>query len=434
MQHAKRTKKRTKKTSRIVLVTAAALTLLGGTAVGAGALESGGSGPGAGSGADTSASGLGQIRGAADSDAISGEYIVVLKQKGGEAADASRLKSAPSVRTLAGDLLDETGAAGAEVTRTYATALKGFSVTADETAARRLAADPSVAYVERNRVEHGDATQNDPTWGIDRVDQRDLPLSDSYTYDTNASNVNAYVVDSGIRISHDEFGGRAKYGHDFVDDDATAQDCHGHGTHVAGTVAGATYGVAKSAKLVAVRVLNCDNSGTTADVLAGYDWVADNHVKPAVANVSIGGAATDAKDAAVTGMVDAGVTVAVSAGNNATDACEQSPARAPAVLTVAATTSTDARWASSNYGKCVDLFAPGYQIVSAGFASDTANATFSGTSMATPHVTGAAALRLAANPKETPAQVSKALLAATSPNKVGSPGTASPNKLLYTRF
>lgn len=429
MQHAKRTKK----TSRIVLVTAAALTLIGGTAVGAGALETGADNSGADA-SSTAASGLGQIRGAADSDAIDGEYIVVLKQTGGEAADSSRLKSAPSVRTLAGDLLDDTGAAGARVTRTYATALKGFSVTADETAARKLAADPSVAYVERNRVEHGDATQSDPTWGLDRVDQRDLPLSDSYTYDTDASNVNAYVVDSGIRISHDEFGGRATYGHDFVDDDATAQDCHGHGTHVAGTVAGETYGVAKSAKLVAVRVLDCDNSGTTADVLAGYDWVADNHVKPAVANVSIGGAATDAKDDAVTGMVDAGVTVAVSAGNNTVDACEQSPARAPAVLTVAATTSTDARWASSNYGKCVDLFAPGYQIVSAGFASDTANATFSGTSMAAPHVTGAAALRLAEHPKETPAQVSKALLAATSPGKVTSPGTASPNKLLYSRF
>ncbi|MCT2592648.1 S8 family peptidase [Streptomyces sp. N2-109] len=420
MQHAKRTKKRTKKTSRIVLATAAALALLSGTAAGASALEPG--------------TGLGEIRGAGEPGAISGEYIVVMKQTGKDAPGASRLKSAPSVRSLAGDLLKKSGASGAEVERTYATALKGFSVTADETAARRLAADPAVAYVEPNRIEQGDATQADPTWGIDRVDQRDLPLSDSYTYDTDASNVTAYVVDSGVRLSHSEFGGRVKSGHDFVDDDATAQDCHGHGTHVAGTVAGRTYGVAKSVKLVAVRVLNCENRGTTADVLAGYDWVAKNHVKPAVANISIGGSATDAKDAAVTAMVRAGVTVAVSAGNNDVDACEQSPARAPAVLTVAATTSTDARWVSSNHGTCVDLFAPGYRVVSAGLSSDTANAVFSGTSMAAPHVTGAAALRLAEHPTETPAQVSSALLDASTEGRVRAAGTGSPNKLLYSRF
>ncbi|WP_245996359.1 S8 family peptidase [Streptomyces armeniacus] len=423
MQHAKRTKKK----SRIAVASAAAFVLIGGTAVGAGALESADT-PGPGG------SGVGEIRGADAPGTIDGEYIVVMKKTGEEAADSARLKSRTSVRELAGSLLDDADARGAAVQRTYATALKGFTVTADRDEARRLAADPAVAYVEQNRVERGNGTQNDPTWGLDRVDQRDLPLSDSYSYDSEAANVNAYIVDSGIRITHEEFGSRAKYGVDFVDDDAKADDCHGHGTHVAGTVGGATYGVAKSAKLVAVRVLDCENRGTTADVIAGYDWVAKNAVKPAVANVSIGGAATDAKDAAVTGMVEAGVTVAVSAGNSNTDSCQQSPARAPAVLTVAATSDTDARWASSNYGKCVDLFAPGHQVVSAGRASDTASATMTGTSMAAPHVTGAAALYLGAHPTASPSTVTKAMLDASSKSKVTSPGADSPNRLLYSRF
>jgi subtilisin family serine protease len=423
LQHAKRTKKK----SRIAVAAAAAFVLIGGTAVGAGAL-------GAADSPDPGAAEVGEIRGADAPGAIAGEYIVVMKDEGGDAADAAQLKSRTAVRDLADDVLADADAPGADVRRTYATALKGFTVTADRDEARRLAADPAVAYVEQNRVERGDGTQDEPTWGLDRIDQRDLPLSGSYAYDSEAADVNAYIVDSGIRVSHKEFGGRAKYGVDLVDDDAKADDCHGHGTHVAGTVGGATYGVAKSAKLIAVRVLDCENRGTTEDVIAGYEWVAANAEKPAVANVSIGGSATDAKDAAVTGMVQAGVTVAVSAGNDNTDSCTQSPARAPDVLTVAATSGTDARWASSNYGKCVDVFAPGHQIVSAGRASDTANATMSGTSMATPHVTGAAALYLGAHPTASPATVTKAMLDASSKDKVTSPGADSPNKLLYSRF
>ncbi|RLL67372.1 S8 family peptidase [Streptomyces sp. Z26] len=421
LQHAKRTKKK----SRIALASAAALLVLGGTAVGAGAV---------GTGDTPDPAATGEIRGADAPGTVDGEYIVVMKESGQRAAGAAQLKSRTSVRQLADSLLDDADASGATVRRAYSSALKGFAVTAAPDEARRLAADPAVAYVEQNRVERGDGSQDDPTWGLDRIDQRDLPLSGSYAYDSEAGDVNAYIVDSGIRVSHEEFGGRASYGVDLVDDDAKADDCHGHGTHVAGTVGGATYGVAKSAKLIAVRVLDCENAGTTADVIAGYEWVTANAVKPAVANVSIGGAATDAKDAAVTGMVKAGVTVAVSAGNNNTDSCQQSPARAPDVLTVAATTDADARWPSSNYGKCVDLFAPGHQIVSAGRASDTANATMSGTSMATPHVTGAAALYLGAHPGASPATVSEALLDASSAGKVGSAGTSSPNKLLYSRF
>ncbi|EST39453.1 hypothetical protein N566_01895, partial [Streptomycetaceae bacterium MP113-05] len=275
--------------------------------------------------------GLGHIRGADSPGAIEGEYIVVVKESGEAAPDASLLRSATSVRSLAEGLLEETGTLGAAVERTYSTAFKGFSVHADEAGARRLAALPSVAYVEQNGVERGDDGQVGGPWGLDRIDQRDLPLNDWFQYPSHGEEVHAYVVDSGVSVSSSVFGGRASNGWDFVEDDAVAQDCYGHGTHVAGTVGSRPYGVAKEVEIVSVRVLNCENRGTTADVLAGYDWVAANAQLPAVANVSIGGSASDTKDAAVRGMVEEGVTVAVSAGNNDTDACQQSPAREPDV-------------------------------------------------------------------------------------------------------
>ncbi len=399
--------------------------LLGGTGALAGALE-----PEPGPAAE-----LGQIRGAGAPDAVEGEYIVVLKDSGKSAPDASLLGSATSVRTLAEGLLEKTGALGAKVERTYSTALEGFSVNADKTEARRLAALPSVAYVEQNGVEHGDdETQTDATWGLDRIDQRDLPLDDQYAHITGGAQVHAYIVDSGMSVGHSAFAGRAENGWDFVEDDAVAQDCHGHGTHVAGTVGGAKYGVAKEVELVSVRVLNCENRGTTADVLAGYDWVAANAELPAVANVSIGGSASDTKDAAVRGMVEAGVTVAVSAGNDGGSACQQSPAREPAVLTVAATTTTDARWSSSNYGSCVDVFAPGYLIESADYDDPYGSAVWSGTSMAAPHVTGAAALYLAEHPAATPAEVTDALMEASTKGVVTDARSGTPNRLLYTRY
>ncbi|MFF2328142.1 MULTISPECIES: S8 family peptidase [unclassified Streptomyces] len=359
---------------------------------------------------------LGVIRGADSPGAIDGSYIVVLEQ------------DAPSARSVkARELTTEFGGS---VRRTFSTALNGFTLEATAAQARRIAADPSVAFVEQNGVEHADATQYSPTWGLDRVDQANLPLSGSYTYSTTASNVTAYIIDTGIRITHGDFGGRASYGYDFVDNDSVASDCHGHGTHTAGTVGSGTYGVAKGVSLVAVRVLDCSGSGTTANVIAGYEWVAANAHRPAVANVSIGGTATDAKDAAVAGMVDAGVTVAVSAGNSSTSACNQSPAREPSVITVASTTSTDARSSFSNYGTCVDIFAPGSSITSLGYASDTATAVMSGTSMASPHVAGAAALYLATHPSASPAAVTAALKAKATSSVVTDAQTGSPNLLL----
>ncbi|MGW0785656.1 S8 family peptidase [Streptomyces sp. NPDC002913] len=360
----------------------------------------------------------GVIRGASSPQAIDNSYIVVLKH------------GAPSAR--GGKARHLVGTSGGSVRRTFATALNGFTLTATAAEARRIAADPSVAFVEQNRVEYADATQYSATWGLDRIDQKSLPLSGSYSYSATASNVTAYIVDSGIRITHSGFGGRATYGYDFVDGDTVASDCNGHGTHTAGTVGSAAYGVAKAVRLVAVRVLNCSGSGTTANVIAGYDWVAANAQLPAVANVSIGGSASDAKDAAVAGMVDAGVTVAVSAGNDATDACDQSPAREPSAITVASTTSTDTRSSFSNYGTCVDIFAPGSSITSLGHSSDTTTAVKSGTSMATPHITGAAALYLATHPSASPATVTAAIKSAATNGAVTSPGTGSPNLLLNT--
>lgn len=369
----------------------------------------------------------GTIRGAAEGETVAGEYIVVLKDR-----KAVRSLGHGSLRSHVKGLV---GKHGGTVDRTYSSALKGFSVKASERQARQLAADPAVAYVEPNRVERGaETTQGDPAWGLDRIDQRDLPLSETYTYATTASNVTAYVVDSGVRIGHEEFGGRAEYGYNFVDGTRAASDCHGHGTHNAGIVGGETYGVAKDVKIVAVKVLNCNNSGTTANVLAGYDWVARNAEGPAVANVSIGGSASDAKDAAVRTMVEAGITVAVSAGNNDVSACQQSPAREPSVLTVGSTTRDDSRSSFSNYGSCVDLFAPGSSVPSAAHSSDTATGTKSGTSMAAPHVAGVAALYVSEHPEASPATVGEAVLDAATEGKVTDRGTGSPNVLLHSGF
>lgn len=394
---------------------AAALAVLGATLASAGAAEPG---------PEPEPGPSGTIRGAGKGETVDGEYIVVLKER----TDRTGVRSL--AKGLAKELVGEHGGA---VDRTYTRALQGFSVKASKRQARRIAADPSVAYVEPNRIERGDeTTQQDPSWGLDRIDQHDLPLSESYTYASTASNVTAYIVDSGVRIGHEEFGGRAEYGYNFVDGNRTASDCHGHGTHNAGIVGGETYGVAKEVKIVAVKVLNCNNSGTTANVLAGYDWVAKNAEGPAVANVSIGGSASDAKDDAVRKMVEAGITVAVSAGNNDVSACEQSPAREPSVLTVASTTSDDARSGFSNYGSCVDLFAPGSAVPSASHSSDTGTGTKSGTSMAAPHVTGVAALYVSEHPTASPAAVSDAVLDAATDGKVTDRGSGSPNALLHS--
>ena len=318
----------------------------------------------------------------------------------------------------------------------YGKALKGFSATLSEKAALKIAEDPRVAYVEEDGIVTIDATQSGATWGLDRIDQRDLPLSTTYTYNTTASNVKAYIIDTGIRTSHSQFGGRAINGYDAVDGTLPAADCHGHGTHVAGTVGGSTYGVAKGVTLVAVRVLDCQGSGSNSGVIAGVDWVTSNHAAgaPAVANMSLGGGISTALDDAVRRAVADGVTFAVASGNENTNACNSSPARVAEAITVNSTTSTDARSSFSNYGTCTDIFAPGSSITSAWYSSDTATNTISGTSMATPHVAGAAALYLAANPSASPASVWTAMRDSSTPNKVTNPGTGSPNRLLYSLF
>ena len=296
--------------------------------------------------------------------------------------------------------------------------------------ARRLAAEPNVEYVEQDRMMHIEATQKNPVWGLDRIDQRATKPSKSYTPMDDGSSVHAYVIDTGIRITHTEFAGRASYGYDFVDDDAIASDCNGHGTHVAGTIGGTHYGVAKKVKLVAVRVLNCDGSGTLSGVIAGVDWVTANAQKPAVANMSLGGGRSASLEAAVQRSIDSGVTYAVAAGNDDTNAGQESPAALPAAITVAASDSADRRADFSNYGSIVDLFAPGVNVRSSFASSDTAVATESGTSMATPHVTGAAALVLDAAPGYTPAQVRNFLVARATTGKIKD-AEGSPNRLLF---
>jgi subtilisin family serine protease len=321
---------------------------------------------------------------------------------------------------------------GATIERTYTKALNGYAIGATEVEARRFAADPAVVSVVQNRIFGIAATQpNPPSWGLDRIDQAALPLNQSYSYDDTAGEgVTAYVIDTGVRITHSDFGGRAFNGYDAVDNDNTAQDGHGHGTHVAGTVGGTAHGVAKKARIVGVRVLNNSGQGTTAQVVAGIDWVTANAVKPAVANMSLGGPADTAIDTAVRNSIASGVTYAVAAGNETTNASTRSPARVTEAITVGATTSTDAKASYSNYGTVLDLFAPGSSITSAWRTSDTATNTISGTSMASPHAAGAAALYLADNRTATPAQVSTALVNAATTGVVTSPGTGSPNRLL----
>ncbi|MGW6935881.1 S8 family serine peptidase [Lentzea sp. NPDC054927] len=319
------------------------------------------------------------------------------------------------------------------VRHTYSAALNGFSATMTAQKAADLAKDPGVALVQRNRTHHVSDAQNNPqAWGLDRIDQRTLPYDQTYYYSTDAANVHAYVVDTGVRATHQQFEGRVKEGFDAIDNDTNPDDCHGHGTHVSGTVGGKDFGVAKKVTLHGVRVLNCKGSGTTEQVVAGIDWVTRNAVKPAVVNMSLGGDADAVLDAAVEKSIAAGLTYAIAAGNSNADACADSPARVPAAITVGATARDDSRAYFSNYGTCVDIFAPGLGILSSWKDSDTATLVAGGTSMASPHVAGTAALYLAKNPAATPQQVRDALVTAATSDKVTNPGPNSPNKLLFT--
>ena len=350
---------------------------------------------------------------------IAGSYIVVFKN---------------DVQDVDGEAKKISSLHGASLKHTYKAALKGMAVELSDAEVASLRAEPSVAYVEQDQTMSISTTQSGATWGIDRIDQRALPLSGTYSYTADGTGVTVYIIDTGINFTHTEYAGRTSTGIDEVTPGGTAADCNGHGSHVSGTVGGTTYGVAKKVKLVAVRVLDCSGSGSTSGVIAGIDWVTANRVLPAAANMSLGGSFSAALNTSVENSIAAGVVYGIAAGNSTADACNSSPASAPSAITVGATSISDGFASFSNYGTCVDINAPGVNITSAWIGSNTATNTISGTSMATPHVVGAAALYLQVNPAATPAMVRNALVANATPNVITSIGPGTPNLLLYTGF
>ena len=327
----------------------------------------------------------------------------------------------------------EAGSKGIEVRKVFRKAVRGMAVDLTPAEAAALAADPQVASIEPDRVLRASVDQTGAPWGLDRVDQRGLPLNGTYSYAGNGAGVKVYVVDTGVRSTHAELRGRVAPGVTFIEDGMGTEDCQGHGTHVAGTIAGSTYGVAKGATIVPIRVLDCLGAGSSSAVVAGLDWILTfNAGAPAVVNMSLGGSPSVIVDSAVQRLIDNGITVVVAAGNSAYSACLASPARVPAAITVGATQSDDARAQYSNFGPCLDIWAPGTDITSAGIASDAATAVKSGTSMATPHVAGAAALLKGATPSLSPAGVASALIANATPGVVTDAQLDSPNRLLFT--
>lgn len=360
---------------------------------------------------------------------LAGQYIVVLQE-----ARAASVDMPDAVAATAATVTAEGGA----IHYTYDTALHGFAATLPTAALTDLQHNPAVAWIEPDRVISATATvqtvEADAMWGLDRIDQHDLPLDGNYSYDDDGAGVNVYLIDTGINATHVEVAGRVGVGYAALADGFGTDDCSGHGTHVAGIVGGTTFGVAKAVTLHPVRVLDCNGEGSYSAVLAGIDWVTRNHVGPSVANMSLGGPPSAAVDNAILNSIASGVTYVVAAGNAAVDACTETPARLAEAIVVGASTQGDSRASFSNYGSCVDLFAPGQRILSAFSGSDTATAVASGTSMAAPFVTGAVALYLQAQPSATPAQVANALLANATVGHVTDAGSGSPNLLLYTNF
>jgi subtilisin family serine protease len=345
----------------------------------------------------------------ASGNGVEGQYIVVLKDEVQSTSEKAKSKAERK---------------GGKLKHAYAAVLNGFAAELSDEAVADMRLDPEVAYIEQDQTYSVDATQTGATWGIDRIDQRNRPLSGTYTYTSTGAGVRVYIIDTGINPSHTQFGGRAStvYG---------SNDCHGHGTHVAGTVGGSTYGVAKGALIRGVRVLGCTGSGSTSGIVAGMDWVRVNHIKPAVANMSLGGGFSSSLNSAANNLSNAGVFVAVAAGNSNANACNYSPASASNVTSVMSSTSSDVKSSFSNWGSCTHLYAPGSSITSAWYSSNTATNTISGTSMASPHVAGVAALYKASFGDAASSTIRTWLINNSTANVISGNPSGTPNRLLY---
>jgi subtilisin family serine protease len=358
-------------------------------------------------------------------DGIPGRYIVLLNEE--------QLGSDMAQPTVDSNAQYLAAVYGGNVHQTYFSAVKGFVANMSAEQALAMSMDENVTLVEQDSLISVSASQLNPGWHLDRVDQRNLPWSSTYSYDQNGAGVHAYILDTGIRSTHVDFGGRANAVYDNVGDGQNGNDCNGHGTHVAGILGGSTYGVAKGSSLHAIRVMNCSGVGSIAGLLDGIDWLTAHHASPAVANISLAaGGFSPSLELGVTNSINSGVTYAVAAGNANADACNFTPSRTTAAITVGASDETDLRALYSNWGTCVDIFAPGNQVISAGIANDTAARSLSGSSMAAPMVAGAAALYLQTHPTASPSAVASAIIGTATSGVLDTLNTPSPNKLLYS--
>lgn len=367
-----------------------------------------------------------------ESRAIKDKYIVVFNTP--SVLNLENQQAIANFATLQGASLNNKY--DVKIQNNFGSVLNAVLVDASEKQIKQLLSDPSVAYIEQDQMMYAtpieaQGDQSNATWGLDRIDQRSGSLDGNYHYDFDGTGVTAYVVDTGVLNTHNEFGGRSSSGYDFVDNDSNSTDCNGHGTHVAGTIAGSSYGVAKNVNIVGVRVLGCNGSGTNSGVIQGINWVKNNASGPSVANMSLGGGASQATDDAVNSAVAAGITFVVAAGNDNSNACNYSPARAANAITVGSTANGDSRSSFSNYGNCLDIYAPGSNITSAWYNSNSSTNTISGTSMAAPHVAGVAALYLDENNNLSTSQVESLLNSRASSNKVTDAKSGSPNKMLF---